>query len=133
MSMTRFFLAIAPILAGLSVAAGAFASHALKPKLSDRALEIFEMAARYQMYHALALMFVGILVARTSEVEVSGSILLTVAGFAFLLGIALFSGSLYGLSLSGTKWLGAITPLGGFAFLVGWVSLAIAAWNLNLK
>jgi uncharacterized membrane protein YgdD (TMEM256/DUF423 family) len=122
--VSRIFIAIAAILAGLSVAAGAFASHALKAKLTERAIEIFETGARYQMYHALALLLVALLLSRAETASIS----LTVAGYAFIVGIALFSGSLYALSLSGIKWLGAITPLGGVAFLVGWAMLAIAAF-----
>ncbi|AFY77899.1 uncharacterized small membrane protein [Pleurocapsa sp. PCC 7327] len=122
--MSRIFIAIAAILAGLSVAAGAFASHALKAKLTERSLEIFETGAKYQMYHALALLLVAILLSRAETVTIP----LMVAGYAFIVGIALFSGSLYALSLSGIKWFGAITPLGGVAFLVGWGMLAIAAF-----
>ena len=125
--MTRFFLSIAAILGGLAVAAGAFATHGLKDSLSERALEIFDTAARYQMYHALALMFVALLL---SGSEAAQSIL-TVAGLAFITGTVLFSGSLYGLSVTGMKGLGAITPLGGVAFIIGWVCIAIAAWNFD--
>ena len=120
--MARIFLTIAAIFGGLSVAAGAFASHALKERLSERALEIFETGAKYQMYHALALLGVALLLSQEAQTP------LIVAGFAFVTGIIIFSGSLYGLSFSGIKWLGAITPLGGVAFLVGWGCLAIAAW-----
>ncbi|MDJ0636599.1 MAG: DUF423 domain-containing protein [Xenococcaceae cyanobacterium MO_188.B29] len=125
--MTRFFLSIAAILAGLSVASGAFASHALKERLSERALAIFETGSKYQMYHALALLAIGVLLSR-SEVA---STLLNTAGFAFIAGVVLFSGSLYALSLSGIKWLGAVAPLGGVAFLVGWGCLAVAAWSFK--
>ena len=125
--MTKFFLSIAAVLAGLSVAGGAFASHALKDNLSDRALEIFETGSKYQMYHALALLVVALLISRSEAAPT----LLTTAGFAFVVGVALFSGSLYALSLSGIKWLGAITPLGGVAFLIGWGCLAIAAWSFK--
>ena len=125
--MVRIFLGFAAILAGLSVAAGAFASHALKEKLTERALEIFETGAKYQMYHSLALLLVAVLLSRAEASQTS----LIAAGFAFIIGIGIFSGSLYGLSLSGINWLGAITPLGGVAFLVGWVCLAIAAWNFH--
>jgi uncharacterized membrane protein YgdD (TMEM256/DUF423 family) len=125
--MAQLFWAIAAIMAGTSVTAGAFASHALKPKLSERAIEIFETGARYQMYHALALLLVALLLSR-----VESSSALTAAGIAFITGILLFSGSLYGLSLSGTKWLGAITPIGGVAFLIGWGCVAIAARNVKL-
>jgi len=123
--VTRLFLSFAAILAGLSVAAGAFASHALKNSLSQRALEIFETGSKYQMYHAL--LVIGLLVYRS---EVS-STLLNTAGFAFIAGIVLFSGSLYALSLTGIKLLGLITPIGGVAFLIGWGCLAVAAWNLK--
>jgi uncharacterized membrane protein YgdD (TMEM256/DUF423 family) len=124
--MPQLFMMTAAILGGLSVAAGAFASHALKPQLSERAMEIFETAARYQMYHALALLFVGLSLTQTE----TPSIWLRVAGFAFIAGVFLFSGSLYTLSLSGIKWLGAITPLGGAAFLLGWGCLAVATWRM---
>lgn len=125
--MTRIFLAIASILAGLSVAAGAFAAHALRQKLSERAMEIFETGARYQMYHALALILVALLLSRA---ETAQSILVA-AGSAFIVGVALFSGSLYALSLTNIKWMGAIAPLGGVAFLVGWGCLAVAAWSFK--
>ena len=125
--MTQFFLATASILAGLAVAAGAFASHALKEKLTERAMEIFETAARYQMYHALGLLFVALLLTRVE----TPSPFLNAAGFAFIAGIAIFSGSLYALSLSGIKWLGAITPIGGAAFMIGWGCLAVAAFNFK--
>jgi len=119
--MTKLFLVVAALLGGLSVAGGAFASHALKAQLSDRALEIFETGARYQMYHALALLIVVLLLRQQPSPWLSA------AGVAFIVGVVLFSGSLYGLSLSGVKVLGAITPLGGVAFLVGWGCLAVAA------
>jgi uncharacterized membrane protein YgdD (TMEM256/DUF423 family) len=125
--MTNFFGLIAAVMAGLSVASGAFASHALKDRLSEKALEIFETGSKYQMYHALALLMVGLFLS-LSEVTPT---LLNAAGWFFIIGIVLFSGSLYALSLSGIKWLGAITPLGGIAFLVGWGCLAIAIWSLK--
>ncbi len=125
--MSQIFISIGAILAGLSVAGGAFASHALKERLSDRALEIFETGSKYQMYHALALLIVGLLLSR-AEV---GSPLLNIAGWAFIAGILVFSGSLYALSLSGIKLLGAIAPLGGVAFLVGWGCMAVGAWSLK--
>ncbi|MBW4471087.1 MAG: DUF423 domain-containing protein [Stenomitos rutilans HA7619-LM2] len=127
MLLTRVFLTIAAVLAGLAVAAGAFASHALKERLTERALDIFETAARYQMYHALALFLVAVLLSRAESAPTT----LSVAGYAFIAGTAIFSGSLYALSLTGIKWLGAITPLGGTAFLVGWGCIALAAWSLQ--
>jgi uncharacterized membrane protein YgdD (TMEM256/DUF423 family) len=131
--MTRIFLAIAAILGGLAVAAGAFASHALKEKLTERALEIFETGARYQMYHALALLLVALLCnsgLQTLPYEAPPPTLVT-AGIAFIVGVVIFSGSLYALSLTGIKWLGAITPLGGAAFILGWGCLAVAAWSFK--
>lgn len=125
--MARIFISVAAILGGLSVAAGGFASHALKEKLSERALEIFETAARYQMYHSLALLLVALLLMR-AEFPVPT---LIVTGWLFIVGIAIFSGSLYALSLTGVKLLGAITPLGGAAFIAGWGTLAIAAWSVK--
>jgi uncharacterized membrane protein YgdD (TMEM256/DUF423 family) len=125
--MTRLFISIAAVMAGLSVAGGAFASHALRERLSERALEILDTASKYQMYHALALLMVGLLLNHNDVTPT----LLNAAGWAFIIGLVLFSGSLYALSLSGIKWLGAITPLGGVALLVGWGCLAIAAWSLK--
>ncbi|MEM9541707.1 MAG: DUF423 domain-containing protein [Cyanobacteria bacterium P01_E01_bin.42] len=121
--MERAFIAIASILGGLSVGGGAFTSHALKERLSEKALAIFETGVKYQMYHALALLFVAILLSR-GEIPRE---FLTATGIAFIVGIIIFSGSLYALSLTGIKWLGAITPLGGVAFLLGWGCLAVAA------
>jgi len=125
--MTKIFLAIASIFGGLSVGTGAFASHALKDKLSERALEIFETAARYQMYHALALLLVALLINQTESSQPS----LVIAGWAFIIGIVIFSGSLYALSLTDIKVLGAITPLGGLAFIIGWGTLAYSSLNFK--
>jgi uncharacterized membrane protein YgdD (TMEM256/DUF423 family) len=115
------WLRIGAISAGLAVAAGAFGAHALEGKLEPRAKEVFETAARYQMFHALALLAVGLLVLRTRTGRG-----LDVAGWGFLVGTILFSGSLYMLALTGIRWLGAITPLGGVGFLVGWTALAFS-------
>lgn len=123
--MARLFLMLGAIFGGLSVAAGAFASHALKAQLSERSQQIFETGTKYQMYHALALILVSLLLSHTEQ----GDTLINIAGYAFIVGIILFSGSLYGLSLSGIKWFGPITPLGGVAFLVGWSCLAISAFK----
>lgn len=123
--MFRVFFMLAAVLGGLAVAAGAFASHALKEKLAERSLEVFETAARYQMYHALALLLVAILLNRAEAAQS----LLTSAGVAFIIGVLLFCGSLYTLSLSGIKILGAVAPLGGLAFIIGWACLAVAAWS----
>ncbi|MBW4558973.1 MAG: DUF423 domain-containing protein [Trichormus sp. ATA11-4-KO1] len=126
--MAQIFVSVAAVFGGLSVAAGAFASHALREKISERSLEIFETGARYQMYHALALLLVAILISRSESPQPT----LVVSGWLFIIGMAIFSGSLYALSLTGVKSLGAITPLGGVAFLAAWGALAFAAGNLKL-
>lgn len=113
--LTRIFLATAAVFGGLSVAGGAFASHALKDRLSDRSLEIFDTAARYQMYHALALLLVALLLSRAEQSQT----FFAVSGWAFIVGTIIFSGSLYALSLTNIKWLGVITPLGGVALIIG--------------
>ncbi|MEO0988550.1 MAG: DUF423 domain-containing protein [Cyanobacteria bacterium J06639_14] len=127
MTFAKFFLAIAAILGGLSVAGGAFATHSLKNMLTEKALATFETGIRYQMYHALALLLIALLLLTT---EVSPVFLIS-AGWAYIAGIVLFSGSLYILSLAGVKWMGALAPLGGLGFLVGWSCLAIAALTLK--
>jgi uncharacterized membrane protein YgdD (TMEM256/DUF423 family) len=124
--MDRVFITVGALSGFLAVAAGAFGAHALRERLPADMLQVFQTAVTYQMYHALALVGVGILLARFS---VDGSVWLTAAGWLFVLGTALFSGSLYLLSLSGTTWLGAITPLGGVAFLLGWLAVAIGIWR----
>ncbi|MFM7427865.1 MAG: DUF423 domain-containing protein [Elainella sp.] len=121
--MVQLFLTVAALLGGTSVAAGAFATHALRERLTERSLEIFDTAARYQMYHALALLLVGLLLSRAE----TGQIWLTVAGWGMIAGVLIFCGSLYALSLSGIKILGAVAPIGGAAFLLGWGCLAVAA------
>jgi len=123
--MVRVFLTIAALLGGSAVGFGAFGAHTLKERLSERSLEIFETAARYQMYHALALLLVGVLMSR-SQVEET---FLTASGWAFIVGVVLFCGSLYALSFSGINWLGAVAPLGGLALMVGWAAIAVAAWS----
>ena len=110
----------------LAVAAGAFGAHSLRDRLSADMLSVFQTGVSYQMYHALALVGVGILLARFS---IEGSTWLTAAGWLFLAGTILFSGSLYLLALSNTTWLGAVTPLGGVAFLLGWAAVAIGIWR----
>jgi uncharacterized membrane protein YgdD (TMEM256/DUF423 family) len=125
--MTRIFLFIGALLGSLAVAAGAFGAHALREKLSERAIEIFETGSRYQMYHALALLLVASLLSRAE----AGQSTLVAAGVAFIVGVVIFSGSLYALSLTGIKWLGAITPFGGVALIVGWGCLVVAAWSLK--
>ena len=125
--IVKIFMAIAASFGGLSVVLGAFASHALKERLSDRALEIWETGTKYQMYHALALLLIALLLSRAETTPTS----LIAAGYAFIIGVVLFSGSLYSLSFSGIKWLGVITPLGGLAFILGWGCLLVAAWGFK--
>lgn len=122
--MSQVFLTLGSSLAAIAVAGGAFASHALKGQLSDRSLEIFETATKYQMYHALGIILVALWL---SSLPTANPWMVT-AGWAFFAGILLFSGSLYALSVTGIKILGAITPLGGVAFLMGWGCLAVSAW-----
>ena len=117
----RRILLLGATFAGLAVAAGAFGAHMLKPILDATMLGVFETAVRYQMYHALALCVVACLGERHSHVRTAA------VGWLFVTGIVLFSGSLYVLSLSGIRWVGALTPLGGAAMITGWVLLA---WKL---
>lgn len=119
----RMWIVLGAASAFLSVAAGAFGAHALKARLSADLLTIFETGARYHMYHSLGLIAVGLVA------QARPSPLLNGAGWAMLAGILLFSGSLYALALTGVRALGAITPLGGLGFLVGWVLLALGAWR----
>lgn len=119
----RLWIVIGAVSAFVSVAAGAFGAHALKARLTPDMLTIFETGNRYQMYHSLGLLAVGLLAASRPSGLLNG------AGWAMLVGILLFSGSLYALALSGIRVLGAITPLGGVGFLVGWVLFALAAWR----
>nr|WP_026072711.1 DUF423 domain-containing protein [Nodosilinea nodulosa] len=121
--MERLLIAIAAIFGGTAVAAGAFATHALRAQLSDRLLAVFETGARYQMYHALALL----LVALVGSQGLGAPGLLTAAGWAFVVGTVVFSGSLYALALTGQNLLGAIAPLGGAVLMVGWGCVAVAA------
>ncbi|MFM1871963.1 MAG: hypothetical protein RL398_1385 [Planctomycetota bacterium] len=111
-------LRVAALLGGLAVALGAFAAHGMKAHYEPAQLATFETGVRYQMYHALAL---GLCAALGAAGWRTGA-----AAIAFLVGIALFSGSLYGLVWLDAKWLGPVTPLGGVAFLVGWLLLALA-------
>jgi uncharacterized membrane protein YgdD (TMEM256/DUF423 family) len=124
--MDRLFITLGALSGFIAVAAGAFGAHALRERLSADMLGVYQTGVSYQMYHALALLAVGILLARFS---IDGSGWLDAAGWLFVAGSVLFSGSLYLLALSGTTWLGAITPLGGACFLLGWLALAIGIWR----
>ena len=120
--MADTFMLIGSLAGFLGVAAGAFGAHGLRNRLSPEMLVVFETAVRYQMYHAFALLITAAIIGRVGDAG-----LLTIAGWAFMTGIVLFSGSLYALALTGISGLGAITPVGGLAFLLGWACLAIFA------
>lgn len=123
--MDRWFFVLGSVSAFLAVALGAFAAHGLKSRLAADMLQIFEVGVRYQMYHALALLAVGWASSRWPGAAV------TAAGWLFIAGTLVFSGSLYLLSFTGMRWLGAITPIGGAAFLLGWAALAWGVWRGN--
>ena len=124
-SAMKIFVVLASLLGMTGVAAGAFGAHALEARLDADMLEIWETAARYQMYHALALFGAAWLFGQTE------SSWATAGGWAFLGGVLIFSGTLYVLALSGVRWLGAITPLGGTALIVGWFCCLMAALKLG--
>ena len=119
--MDRFFFVAGSLSAFLAVALGAFGAHGLKNRLTPEMLTIFEVGARYHIYHAFALLAVGLALIRWPAASILA------AGWLFLAGTVIFSGSLYMLSLTGIRWLGAITPIGGVAFLLGWLFLAWGA------
>ena len=119
--MDRLFFALGSLAAFVGVALGAFAAHGLKSRLDPAMLATFEIGVRYQMYHALALLGVAWACTKWPGAWVNAS------GWLFVAGIVVFSGTLYALALTGVRWLGAITPIGGLAFLVGWLCLAWAA------
>ena len=121
--MSSLFVVIGALSGFLAVAFGAFGAHGLRERLSPDMLAIFEVGVRYQMYHALALIGVGLALERWPSAA------LPAAGWSFVAGTVVFSGSLYVLTLTGVRWLGAITPLGGVAFLIGWALLAWAVWS----
>lgn len=117
----KLFVALGATFGGVSVLLGAFGAHALRARLTPEDLATFEIGVRYQMYHALALFVVAWATTQWDSPAIPA------AGWAFVTGIVVFSGSLYVLVFSGMRWLGAITPIGGVAFLIGWALLAWAA------
>lgn len=121
--MDRLFFAIGGLSGFLAVMLGAFAAHALKSRMGPDLLATFEVGVRYQMYHAFALLAVGLAHAKWPGPMLAAS------GWLFVAGTLIFSGSLYLLSITGVRWLGAITPFGGLALLGGWLCLAWAAWK----
>ena len=124
--MERIFFIIGAISALLGVVAGSLGAHGLKSRLSTEMFSVFEVGVRYQMYHAFALIVTAWAQARWPSAPV------TAGGWFFVVGTILFSGSLYLLSVTGVRWLGAITPLGGVAFLVGWGCLACGVWRASV-
>lgn len=119
--MERIFVILGALSAAIGVGAGAFGAHALRARLEPRMLEVFETGARYQMYHAVALVLVGWAASRWP-----GS-LTTASGWLMVAGTVFFSGSLYAMALTDIRALGAITPLGGVCFIAGWLCLTVAA------
>lgn len=120
--MNRTFLALGSLLGFLGVAFGAFGAHALRNRLSPEMLGVFETGVRYQMYHAVAMLIVAVIIGQRGNARLPA-----IAGWCFFAGVLLFSGSLYALTLTGVGTLGAITPLGGLLFLAGWACLAVVA------
>jgi uncharacterized membrane protein YgdD (TMEM256/DUF423 family) len=121
--MAKTYLLIAALNGFIAVALGAFGAHGLKQRLSAEMLAVYQTGVQYHFYHTFALLAVALLML---QMPLNNS--LRWSGILFFVGIIIFSGSLYVLSLSGIRWLGAITPLGGLAFLAGWLLLARAAW-----
>ena len=121
--MERLFFGLGALSGALAVGLGAFAAHGLRSRVSTDALATFETGARYHMYHALALLAVAWAVGRWPSAWTSA------AGWLFVAGTVLFPGSLYLLALTGVRALGAITPVGGLAFILGWLALVYAAWT----
>jgi uncharacterized membrane protein YgdD (TMEM256/DUF423 family) len=119
--MDRTFVGIGAVLALLGVAAGAFGAHALQTRITPERLNTFEVAVRYQMYHALALIAVGWATTRWQ----AGAI--TTAGWLFVAGVLIFSGAVYALALGGPRWMGAVAPIGGMSLMAGW---ALLAWGV---
>jgi uncharacterized membrane protein YgdD (TMEM256/DUF423 family) len=122
--MHKRFLLAASLAAFLAVALGAFAAHGLRGKIEDHWLEVFQTAVRYHFFHALGLALIALL---AKHYPVSKT--LNVAGWLMVAGLVLFSGSLYVLALGGWNWLGAVTPIGGTAFMAAWGLLAWFAWK----
>ena len=123
--MSQVFLIIAVLLGASGVILGAFAAHGLRSRLAENLFRAFETGVTYQFYHALALLALALWIKQTS------SPWLLATGYLWLAGVVLFSGSLYALALTGIKWFGPITPLGGVLFILGWVSLLIGALKLG--
>lgn len=125
MTLDRLFVFLGALNAAVAVALGAFGAHALKARLPAELLAVYHTGNQYHFFHALGLMLVGLAANRWAD-----SALLKGSGWLMLAGIVLFSGSLYLLSFTGQRWLGAVAPLGGLAFITAWILLAAAVWRL---
>jgi uncharacterized membrane protein YgdD (TMEM256/DUF423 family) len=123
--MSRVFLILGSLSAFVAVALGAFAAHVLRQKLPAELYNVFEVGVRYHVYHALALLAVGILLIHFPTARLS------ISGWMFVVGTFVFSGSLYAYSLSGARWLVIVTPIGGVCFLAGWAWLAWVIWRVD--
>lgn len=123
--MAKLFITLASLSAMTAVMLGAFGAHALRQRLDDYSRGVFETAVQYHFYHSLALLAVGMLALSQPQ-----TVLLKSSGWLFFIGILIFSGSLYLLSITGHRWLGAVTPLGGLSFIAGWACLAAIGWKL---
>lgn len=121
--MSKAILMTASVFLVLAVAIGAFGSHALKPRLSEELMQVYKTGVEYHFYHALGLLLVGVL-----SVYMPSNLLNWSALF-LAMGILIFSGSLYLLAITGIRWIGAITPIGGLSFIAGWVLLFVAVWK----
>lgn len=119
--MDRTFVGIGAVFALLGVAAGAFGAHALSARIAPERLNTFEVAVRYQMYHALALIAVGWALSRWQTSPI------VLAGWLFVAGVVIFSGAVYTLALGGPRWMGAVAPIGGVSLMAGW---AVLAWSV---
>lgn len=123
--MAKHFLLIAGLSGLLAVILGAFGAHGLKGKITPELLAAFQTGVQYQFYHTLALFLVALVLFRFPDVS-----LFHWVGYAFVVGMVLFSGSLYAMAFGGPRWLGPITPLGGLCFMAGWLMMVIAVWRL---
>jgi len=122
--MYKLFLILGSINAAAAVSMGAFGAHSLKTKISEHMLSVFQTAVQYHFYHSLGLIIIGVL-----TISIKPEKYLGIAGWMMFFGIILFSGSLYILSTTATRWVGIITPFGGIAFIASWVFIAIAVWK----
>jgi uncharacterized membrane protein YgdD (TMEM256/DUF423 family) len=122
--MSKLFLLVAAVSGFLAVALGAFGAHGLKARLSTELMTIYQTAVQYHFYHCLALLAAGLLLLQFPQANS-----FKISGWSFMLGSLVFSGSLYLLAFTGLRWLGAVTPLGGLLFLIGWATLAIGIYR----